>query len=264
MYKFAVAVVAGFLLITGRGSAESVPSSAPSDQTAYRRAVDAVIWGMPIVSYNANRQAYFRDAKAKYNDIIWWPKGSGWKNQGLTVNTSVRYMFYFSNSKQDGPIVVQLPPAVPGASFYGTIVDAWFVPLVDIGVAGAGGKYLVLPPGYTGTIPGGYTVVRAKTYNTSALIRSIVRSLSPADVAAANALVARVKVYPLSKATNPPPQRLIDMSNIESNGLVHYDSTFFSSLAEMINEEPVQSRDLEMLGMLLPLGIEKGDRKSVV
>ena len=258
MYKFAVAVVAGFLLITGRGSAESVPSSAPSDQTAYRRAVDAVIWGMPIVSYNANRQAYFRDAKAKYNDIIWWPKGSGWKNQGLTVNTSVRYMFYFSNSKQDGPIVVQLPPAVPGASFYGTIVDAWFVPLVDIGVAGAGGKYLVLPPGYTGTIPGGYTVVRAKTYNTSALIRSIVRSLSPADVAAANALVARVKVYPLSKATNPPPQRLIDMSNIESNGLVHYDSTFFSSLAEMINEEPVQSRDLEMLGMLLPLGIEKG------
>jgi hypothetical protein len=30
-----------------------------------RRAVDAVIWGMPIVSLDAMRQAYFRDGKAK-------------------------------------------------------------------------------------------------------------------------------------------------------------------------------------------------------
>ncbi|MGB9021576.1 MAG: hypothetical protein WCC77_28655, partial [Pseudolabrys sp.] len=34
--------------------------------------------------------------------------------------------------------------------------------------------------------------------------------------------------------------------------------TFFVSLARMLNEEPVQPRDLEMMGMLLPLGIEKG------
>jgi hypothetical protein len=26
----------------------------------------------------------------------------------------------------------------------------------------------------------------------------------------------------------------------------------------MVNEEPAQTKDLEMLGMLLPLGIEKG------
>src|SRR5208282_3778674 len=30
------------------------------------------------------------------------------------------------------------------------------------------------------------------------------------------------------------------------------------SLARVINEEPVQSRDLEMMGTLLPLGLEKG------
>jgi hypothetical protein len=41
-----------------------------------RRAVDAVIWGMPIVSLDAMRQAYLRDGKAKYGDIIWWPKGN--------------------------------------------------------------------------------------------------------------------------------------------------------------------------------------------
>jgi len=44
-----------------------------------RRAVDAAIWGMPVVSLDAMRQAYFRDGKAKYGDIIWWPKGMAGK-----------------------------------------------------------------------------------------------------------------------------------------------------------------------------------------
>jgi hypothetical protein len=32
-------------------------------RTVERRAVDAVIWGMPIVSFDALRQGYFRDGK---------------------------------------------------------------------------------------------------------------------------------------------------------------------------------------------------------
>ena len=50
--------------------------------------------------------------------------------------------------------MVKLPPAVPGASFYGTIEDAWYVPLTDIGFEGKGGKYLVLPPDYKGEVAG--------------------------------------------------------------------------------------------------------------
>ena len=42
------------------------------------------------------------------------------------------------------------------------------------------------------------------------------------------------------------------------NGLVRYDESMFSSLARMLNEEPVQREDLQMMGLLLPLGIEKG------
>jgi len=48
-------------------------------------------------------------------------------------------MYFFINTQQDGPVVVELPPAVPQASFYGTIEDAWYVPLVDIGFEGKGG-----------------------------------------------------------------------------------------------------------------------------
>jgi hypothetical protein len=242
-------------------SAQKTTNLTPDElnrRTIERRAVDAVIWGLPLVGEDAVKQAAFRDGKATYNDIVWWPKGGGWKNQSPTPNVNTRYMYFFINTKQDGPVVVELPPAVPGASFYGTIEDAWYVPLVDIGFEGKGGKYLVLPPDYKGEVPTGYIVVQPKTYNTMTLLRSILSSMSEADVSAGNALVEKVKIYPLSKAANPPAQRLLDMTDVMYNGLVKYDETFYSSLARVLSEETVQPRDLQMMGMLLPLGIEKG------
>ena len=81
----------------------SFTSEELASRTLQRRAVDAAIWGMPILSFDAMRQAYSRDGGAKYNDIIWWPKGSTWKNQSLTVNTTVRYLYAFCNTHEDGP-----------------------------------------------------------------------------------------------------------------------------------------------------------------
>jgi hypothetical protein len=232
-------------------------------RTIHRRAVDAVIWGLPLVGEDAVKQAAFRDGKAQYNDIVWWPQGGGWKNQSPTPNVNTRYMYFFINTRQDGPVVVEVPPAVKGASFYGTIEDAWYVPLIDLGFEGKGGKYVVLPPDYKGTVPAGYTAVRPKTYNTMTLLRSILASLSEADEKAGNELVKKVRIYPLSKAASPPAQRLLDMTDVMYNGLITYDETFFTSLARVLNEETVQPRDLQMMGMLLPLGIEKGkDFKS--
>jgi hypothetical protein len=227
-------------------------------RTLERRAVDAVIWGMPIVSLDAMRQAYFRDGKAKYGDIIWWPKGNAWKNQSLTPNTSVRYLYVFFNTKDDGPVVLDLPPAANGSSLLGTMADAWQVPLTDIGFEGKGGKYLVLPPDYTGEVPDGYIPVRSRTYNTFTTIRSILASNSEEDERNGNALVQQIKTYPLAEASNPPAQRFVDMTDIMYDGLVHYDESIFTSLARMLNEEPAQPEDLQMMGMLLPLGIEKG------
>ena len=255
----------------GAAAAQVAPSGSPAagegpapsskdlnGRLVYRRAVDAVIWGLPLVGEYTVKQAYFRDGKANYNDIVWWPKGGSWKNQSPTPNVNTRYMYFFINTQMDGPVVVDLPPAAPGASFYGTIEDAWYVPQVDIGFEGKGGKYLVLPPNFKGEVPDGYIAVRPATYNSMTLLRSILRSLSEDDVRAGDALVGQVKVYPLSKAASPPAQRLLDMTEVMFNGLIKYDETFFASLARALDEETVQSRDLQMLGMLLPLGIEKG------
>jgi hypothetical protein len=60
-------------------------------------------------------------------------------------------------------LVVEIPPKVLGA-----IDDFWYRWVSDIGITGPdkgmGGKYLILPPVYTGDIPKGYFVVRPKTY----------------------------------------------------------------------------------------------------
>src|SRR5271167_1220441 len=139
MPKLVFAFAIGLLLICQPATAQNTKqftSQELASRTVYRRAVDAVIWGAPAVTLDMMRQAYFHDAKASYNDIVWWPKGAGWQNQSLDVDTSVRYLFIFSNTKSDGPVVLDLPPAVAGAKFLGTIMDTWQVPLTDVGVGG--------------------------------------------------------------------------------------------------------------------------------
>ena len=75
----------------GEGPAPS--SKDLNSRLVYRRGVDAVIWGLPLVGEYTVKQAYFRDGKANYNDIVWWPKGGGWKNQSPTPNVNTRYMY---------------------------------------------------------------------------------------------------------------------------------------------------------------------------
>jgi hypothetical protein len=229
-----------------------------ASRTVYRRAVDAVIWGAPAVTLDMMRQAYLRDANASYNDVVWWPKGAGWENQSLDVDTSVRYLYIFSNTRDAGPIVLDLPAAVAAAKFLGTILDSWQVPLTDVGVDGKGGKYLILPPDFSGEAPSGYIPLRPKTYGSYMLIRSILATRSEEDVRAGDALVKQIRIYPLSKAASPPEPHFIDMTGKLYNAVVPYDDSFYVSLARVLNEEPEQQRDLEMMGMLLPLGIEKG------
>lgn len=40
-----------------------------------RRAIDAIIWGLPLVGEDAVKRATFRDGRANYNAAVWWPKG---------------------------------------------------------------------------------------------------------------------------------------------------------------------------------------------
>jgi hypothetical protein len=100
---------------------------------------------MPIVSVDAMREAFFRDAGAKYGDILYFSKPADWKFQTTTPNASSLYVYFNFNTK-DGPVVLEFPATV-GAGLFGTLLDAWQTPLVDVGPKdedeGKGGKYLL-------------------------------------------------------------------------------------------------------------------------
>ncbi|MEI9891138.1 MAG: DUF1254 domain-containing protein [Caulobacteraceae bacterium] len=227
--------------------------------TLHRRAVEAAIWGMPLASVDAMREAYFRDAGAAYNDIVYWSRPSDWKFQFTTPNASTYYV-YFNVNTRGGPVVVDIP-AVGRAGLFGSIVDGWEFPLTDVGPegrdGGRGGCYLLLPPGYQGNIPGSCFVLPMHTYNGYALFRAIARSRQPEDIADALALIKGLKVHPLSEAKAPAPQRYIDMAGKLMDGVVAFDDGFYDRLARMVDEEPVQQRDLVAMGQLRSLGIGK-------
>src|SRR5271154_1806091 len=86
-------------------------------RTVERRAVEAVIWGMPLVNSDAMRQAFLRDVGAKYNDICYFSKPANWKYQVTTPNASTHYVYSNFNLK-DGPVVLEIP-APEGAGLLG-------------------------------------------------------------------------------------------------------------------------------------------------
>jgi hypothetical protein len=73
--KLIVAAFVCAVMLTG-ANAQTLSSTELQSRLVARRAVDAVIWGVPVVSLDMMRQAYFRDGKANYNDLIWWPNGA--------------------------------------------------------------------------------------------------------------------------------------------------------------------------------------------
>jgi hypothetical protein len=202
-------------------------------QVMKHRAIEAIIWGMPAVNLDLMHQAMLRETSAKDNQMLYWSRLLDWKTQTLTPNTDVIYFTPFFDTKLVGPVVLEIPPADDGA-IVGTIMDAWQMPLEDIGPAGAdqgkGGKYLILPPNYSEQVPEGYIVLPSLTYRGYALIRSILRSGSEADLAKAIAYGKRMKIYPLSQAQNPSPTAYVDAAGILYDATIPYDIRFFESL----------------------------------
>jgi hypothetical protein len=141
-------------------------------------------------------------------------------------------------------------------------MDAWQTPLEDVGPKGVdkgkGGKYLLLPPGYTGSIPAGYIPIKSDTYNIVAGFRTIPKSFAKKDIAAAEAVIKRMLVYPLAHAANPPATRYVDAKGKLFDPIVKFDISFYERLSEMLNEEPVFQRDKMMVTNLRSLGIVKG------
>jgi hypothetical protein len=95
-------------------------------------------------------------------------------------------------------------------------------------------------------------------YQGYALLRSILKSTSAADVAAAVAYGKRIKIYPLSQAASPAETVFIDAIDVVYDATIPWDMRFFESLNRIVQAEPWLTRDKLMIDQLRSIGMEKG------
>ncbi|WP_447982311.1 DUF1254 domain-containing protein [Achromobacter kerstersii] len=225
------------------------------DDADLQRALVAYRFWYPTVSmegiFNGNREVGIEDGKQ------WGIASTGPRQVGFTLNSDTPYgsaVLDLSN----GPIVVELPPG----AFIGLINDhnqGW---VQDLGLpgpdAGKGGKHLVLPPGYTGTVPEGYFVGHAKSIKNLLAVRALPAA---GDVDKALDSLRSIKIYPLSTANNPvvlspvnTTQKAMDSSSLRWEDNIE----FWNRLDGIIQAEARVPEFLPMYGLLAEVGIEKG------
>jgi hypothetical protein len=233
-----------------------------ANERFHRRAVEAAYWGMPAVNLWAMREGFKRDVGAGYNAVTYFSKPMDWKLQVTTPNNSTLYMFSFWNTKNDGPIVVEVPPTTKDVGLFGAVMDMWQRPLLDVGDKGTdrglGAKYLFLPPGYQDAPPEGYIPIKNDTYNGWFLLRTLLKDFSSENLQKGEAWIKQFKVYPLSQAGSPPATKFVDGHGTEIDAIASFDDTFYDALNTMIQEEMVAEQDMVAMGMLQTIGIEKG------
>ena len=231
-----------------------------SEQMIYSRAIEAANWGMSAVNFDLMVQAT-KKAGGDYNQITYWPALLDWKNQTITPNPDVIYVMPFVNTKEVGPMVLEIPPADTG-TVVGSVMDRWQMAMDDVGPAGLdkgkGGKYLILPPGYKEKIPAGYFPMYSDTYLGYSLLRVVLKSAGEKGVADAVAYARRIQLYPLSQAGKSPKTIWVDASGQEYNSLIPYDVSFYESLNRVIQDDVWLTKDQAMIDPLKYIGIEKG------
>ena len=223
------------------------------DNLDFSRGVVAYLNTIPAASMHAIKTGLAAQ-RVDSQTLLIWENQMDSKTLFLTPNTESVYAMTWLDLK-NGPLVIETPPNV-----LGFINDHWFHYVADFGNAGpdkgAGGKYLLLPPGYEGDIPPGYFVLRSATFGNWAAIRGFQVN---GDAKPAVQTFKRVwRVYPLARATNPPQMKFVDATGREMNTIHATGFEFFEAMHELVQEEPNEASDPETLGLLQSIGIEKG------
>ena len=173
----------------------------------------------------------------------------------LTPNTTTLYGIAEINVKE-GPTVLEVPPGV-----LGPVMDAYFRFVADVGFTGAdqgkGGKYLFVPPGYEGALPGkGYYIVHTPTYRNGLLMRAFVIDRDiPKTVAHVK---ERWRLYPFSQAKKPPKPHFVNLTGKQYNTIHANNFEFFEELNASVQYEPFDAFGQEISALWASIGIEKG------
>jgi hypothetical protein len=223
------------------------------DNLDFQRAVQAYLLALPPVELAGMRKGLLELGPANYTVSITETLLDS-HSLFLTGNTNTVYSFAWLDL-HGGPLVFEAPPNV-----LGFINDMWGKWVVDVGITGLdkgkGGMYLILPPGYNGTVPEGYLILRPGTFNNWLFWRSFLVNGDPKP--GVDEVKKLTRIYRLSDASNPPAMKFVNISDKVMNTVVPADYSSWETLNKIVQEEPSESLDPVTLGFFASIGIEKG------
>src|SRR5262249_15221485 len=180
------------------------------DELLFQRATQTYLWALPLINTLGMKVGSEKTFGAGYNVLPIWKKRLDAKTLVTTPNSDVIYAMSYVDLAKDGPLVFEAPQGLQGI-----LLDFWQRPIPgpkigatqfygDVGLpgpdAGRGGKFLLLPPGYNGSVPRGHFVYRSATNNVFVFLRAFYQD--PNNLSPAVSLMEQAKIYPLNgKAT---------------------------------------------------------------
>src|SRR5215468_7108746 len=177
-------------------------AKALKNELLFQRATQAYLWALPLINTLGMKNGSEKQFGAGYNVLPVWKKRLDAKTLVTTPNSDVIYAMSYLDVGKDGPLVFEAPPGLQGI-----LLDFWQRPIPgpkigtqaffgDVGFAGPdsgkGGKFLILPPGYTKAVPKGMFVYRSGTNNVFVFLRSFYQD--PKNLTSAVAAMARAKI----------------------------------------------------------------------
>ncbi len=148
---------------------------------------------------------------------------------------------------------------VPPGCGPGTVNDAWFRFVTDLGAPGPdrgqGGTYLIVPPDFEGTAPEGAFVGESPSNINLLVLRGFLVDGKPD--AATSMFAEGVRIYPLSEADSPPAMEIRSLSKAPVNTIHANDFSYYGEVADVIHREPLEVIDVETRGLLASIGIRK-------
>ena len=233
------------------------------DELLFQRATQTYLWALPLVNTLGMKVGSEKVFGAGSNILPVWKKRLDAKTLVTTPNSDVIYAMGYVDLGKDGPLVFEAPP-----NLQGILLDVWQRPIPvdggrffgDVGLpgpdAGKGGKFLLLPPGFTGPVPEDCFVYRSPTNTVFVFLRAFYQD--PKNLAPAVALIEQSRIYPLNGKEAARPMQFPDASGVPVDMLPIRDGTAFDELKKLVESEGTSLADSDSLGMLASIGIAKG------
>jgi hypothetical protein len=261
----------GLIACSDSGTKPAATAAQPGVEEAVKTAVDAYVYGYPLVTMDMTRRQFTNvatpdAAHAPMGQILKFRTYPAVDNHAVTApNADTLYTTAWLDVSKE-PYILSVPD-MGDRYFLLPMLDGWTDVFQVPGKRTTGDKpqkYAITGPGWSGTLPAGVTEYKSPTAIVWLLGR-IYCTGTPADYAAVHALQDKFSLVPLSSYGKPytPPAGQVD-PNVDMKAGIrdqvdHMDVVaYFTYLAQLMKANPPAAEDAPMVANMAKIGLVPG------